>query len=58
MRIFAILFRVQLNVAEGQLIGVVGRVGAGKSSLISAILGEMNRVNGSVNVKVHYSLPY
>ena len=32
--------------------GVVGLVGAGKSSLIQAILGEMDKVGGRVEVKV------
>jgi ATP-binding cassette subfamily C (CFTR/MRP) protein 1 len=30
---------------------VVGNVGSGKSSLISALLGEMTRVQGEVNVR-------
>lgn len=30
----------------------MGQVGAGKSSLISAMLGEMRKVKGYVNVKV------
>jgi len=33
-------------------VAVVGRVGEGKSSLISAILGEMEKISGHVNVKV------
>ena len=33
---------------------VVGAVGSGKSSLIQAILGEMEVVAGSVNVKVSF----
>ena len=33
---------------------VVGAVGSGKSSLIQAILGEMEVVTGSVNVKVSF----
>lgn len=37
---------------KGSLIAVVGSVGAGKSSLISAMLGEMNKTHGSVNVDV------
>ena len=32
--------------------GVVGTVGAGKSSFINAILGELQSVHGTVNVKV------
>ena len=32
---------LQLKVRKGELIAVVGEVGSGKSSLLSAILGEM-----------------
>jgi len=39
-------------VKPGQLVAIVGQVGAGKSSLLSAILGEMERVQGSVSVRV------
>ena len=41
-----------MTLDEGQLVAVVGRVGEGKSSLISAILGEMEKISGRVNVKV------
>ena len=37
---------------HGSLVAVVGSVGAGKSSLISAVLGEMEKLHGSVTVKV------
>ena len=30
---------------------ILGRIGSGKSSLLAAILGEMNIVNGSINFK-------
>ena len=33
--------RVRLQVGGGELLVVVGSVGAGKSSLLSAVLGEM-----------------
>ena len=36
----------------GKLVAVVGQVGAGKSSLISAILGEMHVQQGDVHVRV------
>lgn len=35
------------------LVAVVGTVGSGKSSLISAFLGEMYKKEGKVNVKVY-----
>ena len=43
---------VNLHVSHGSLVAVVGSVGAGKSSLISAVLGEMEKRHGSVIVKV------
>ncbi|KAK7506164.1 hypothetical protein BaRGS_00002276, partial [Batillaria attramentaria] len=42
---------ISLEVEEGSLVAVVGVVGAGKSSLLSAILGEMDKIQGSVSVK-------
>ena len=47
-----IIFSVDIDVKKGQLIAVVGQVGSGKSSLISALLGEMDKLSGNVNVKV------
>jgi ABC-type multidrug transport system fused ATPase/permease subunit len=41
---------INLRAAPSSLVGVVGRVGAGKSSLISAILGDMVKLHGSVIV--------
>ena len=38
-----------MSVKHGQLVAVVGQVGAGKTSLISALLGEMEKVNGTIN---------
>jgi len=37
-------------------VAVVGTVGSGKSSLISAMMGEMDKVSGSVNINA--SLAY
>jgi len=45
------LHDIDLTVKHGSLIAVVGTVGAGKSSLLSAILGEMEKLSGSVNTK-------
>uniref|UniRef100_A0A8C5PJK7 Canalicular multispecific organic anion transporter 1 n=1 Tax=Leptobrachium leishanense TaxID=445787 RepID=A0A8C5PJK7_9ANUR len=42
---------VTLEIKEGQLVAVVGSVGSGKSSLISAALGEMDHIHGYINIK-------
>ena len=41
---------INLKVEEGSLTAIVGTVGSGKSSLLSALLGEMKRTKGMVNV--------
>ena len=46
-----ILKDINFFVKPNSLTAVVGTVGAGKSSLISACLGEMEKVSGTVNVK-------
>lgn len=45
-----ILKNINLDVTKGSLTAVVGPVGAGKTSLISAFLGEMEKVTGTVNI--------
>lgn len=46
-----ILKDIQLKIPTGSLIAVIGMVGSGKSSLLSAILGEMEKTAGSVRVE-------
>ena len=46
-----ILQDINLEVSKGELLAVVGRVGDGKSSLLSALLGEMTRSRGSVTIR-------
>ncbi|XP_064629834.1 multidrug resistance-associated protein 1-like isoform X2 [Lineus longissimus] len=50
------LTNINLNVKSGSLVGVVGPVGAGKSSLINGILGEMDIIQGSA--KINGSVAY
>ncbi|XP_072938928.1 multidrug resistance-associated protein 1 isoform X2 [Epargyreus clarus] len=44
-----VLRNLNLRVPRGSLVAVVGAVGSGKSSLLSALLGEMNKLSGRVN---------
>ncbi|XP_051514904.1 ATP-binding cassette sub-family C member 5-like isoform X1 [Myxocyprinus asiaticus] len=44
------LHRIDLCVQKGSLVGVCGGVGSGKSSLLSALLGQMTLLAGSVAV--------
>ncbi|XP_062388680.1 multidrug resistance-associated protein 1 [Sardina pilchardus] len=45
------LRRINVRVPRGSLVAVVGHVGSGKSSLLSAMLGETERRKGHVTVK-------
>ena len=46
------LSNITFRVEPGRLVAVVGSVGSGKSSLISCVLGEMEKISGRVNIKV------
>lgn len=48
------LQRINMKVKTGSLVAVVGHVGSGKSSLLSVILGEMERRCGFVSIKVTF----
>ncbi|XP_004371751.1 ATP-binding cassette sub-family C member 11 [Trichechus manatus latirostris] len=50
------LHKISLAVSKGMVMGICGNTGSGKSSLLSAILGEMYLLEGSVGV--HGSLAY
>ncbi|KAH9852113.1 metal resistance protein YCF1 [Lenzites betulinus] len=41
---------INVTVRKGELVGILGRVGAGKTSLLSAIIGEMLRTDGEVKI--------
>uniref|UniRef100_A0A8C9FEH0 Uncharacterized protein n=1 Tax=Pavo cristatus TaxID=9049 RepID=A0A8C9FEH0_PAVCR len=48
----AVIRDVTLDIKPGSLVAVVGAVGSGKSSLISAMLGEMENIKGHINIQV------
>ncbi|KAL6841171.1 hypothetical protein ACP4OV_029140 [Aristida adscensionis] len=45
-----VLKGIDMEVRKGELAAVVGMVGSGKSSLLSCIMGEMEKVSGTVRV--------
>ncbi|KAM6155275.1 multidrug resistance-associated protein 1 isoform 1-T1 [Rhynchocyon petersi] len=45
------LHGISFSVPEGALVAVVGQVGCGKSSLLSALLAEMDKLEGHVAIK-------
>ncbi|XP_039101828.1 multidrug resistance-associated protein 1-like isoform X3 [Hyaena hyaena] len=46
-----VLKNLNIKIPEGALVAVIGQVGSGKSSVISAILGEMEKLTGVVQRK-------
>lgn len=42
------LNNLQFRVPKGAFVGIVGRVGSGKSSLLQALIGEMRRTRGEI----------
>jgi len=47
----AVLNDINISIKEGELVAIVGQVGCGKSSLVQALLGDMEKVEGNVKVK-------
>ena len=45
------LVDINWHIPDGSLVAVVGTVGSGKSSLLSALLGDMIRVKGDANIR-------
>lgn len=43
---------MELRIKTGSLVAVIGRVGDGKSSLLSAVLGEMTTLDGKIILNV------
>ena len=45
-------YSISMSVKSGSLVAVVGQVGSGKTSLISALLGELKKCDGRLCVNV------
>jgi ABC-type multidrug transport system fused ATPase/permease subunit len=52
------LYNLNFDMKRGKLFAVVGGVGSGKSSLLSAVLGEMHKLNYGSKIYVHGSTAY
>lgn len=46
------LCSINLHVDKGLIVAVVGQIGCGKSSLLSAMLGEIRKLKGEVYLQV------
>ncbi|CAI2357743.1 unnamed protein product [Caenorhabditis sp. 36 PRJEB53466] len=46
----ACLHNISFSVNRGQLVTIVGRVGAGKTSMLQALMGEMEKISGSISM--------
>ncbi|XP_054155703.1 multidrug resistance-associated protein 1-like [Oppia nitens] len=52
------LNQIDLHIREGMFVAIVGDVGSGKSSLLSAIIGDMKLIAGTVNIRSNVSIAY
>ncbi|RMD42862.1 hypothetical protein DV735_g2276, partial [Chaetothyriales sp. CBS 134920] len=46
-----VLRNINFRATKGELTCIVGRVGAGKSSLLQSILGDLWKINGSIDIR-------
>ncbi|KAI2474047.1 ATP-binding cassette sub-family C member 4 [Diabrotica virgifera virgifera] len=45
------LENININISDGQMVGIIGPVGSGKSSLLQTLLGELDITEGSMRVR-------
>ncbi|ESO85415.1 hypothetical protein LOTGIDRAFT_183817 [Lottia gigantea] len=45
------LSNINLHIRKGQFLGIIGKVGSGKSSLLNALLAEMEKVGGRISIE-------
>lgn len=39
----------KIKISQGEFISIIGRVGSGKSTFLSALLGEIDKVQGKIS---------
>ena len=49
---------INFHVARGELVGIIGRVGSGKSSLLLSILKSTHKIRGTLSVNMKSSIAY
>ena len=55
---FVLLDRINFHISESDKIGLVGKNGAGKSTIMKLICGEQNPTSGSIDKPDHISIGY
>ena len=46
-----VLRKISLKIKKGQLVGVIGKVGCGKTSFLHAIMAEIEKLNGDIRIE-------
>lgn len=46
-----VLDNINLTINEGDLIGVIGPVGSGKSTFLAALIGELKKTRGTISMR-------
>ena len=49
------LKNISLKIKPKKLVAIVGQIGSGKTSFLSSILGDMEKLNGIVNINVSFT---
>ena len=48
-----VLRDITLSIRSGQFIGVTGRIGSGKTSLLNSLMGELHKTSGQLAIQDH-----
>ena len=45
---------ISVEIQPKKLVAIVGQIGSGKSSFLSAVLGDMEKIDGFININVSF----